>query len=416
MRILIINHADVQGGSAIAAYRLSKGLQRHHGVESYFMVGVKKTADPNVFCTRKSQNEYYIEFALDRLTNALGLQYQFFPFSTRAILKKAEELKPDLIYLRNTHGGYFKTSLISKLSRIAPVAWTLSDMWSFTGNCAHAFGDDSWKRMGGCKDKSIYPAIGLNTGKWLLGQKRRIYRKSNISVVTPSKWLYNLAKESPAFEGKEIVQIYNGFDLDVFRPKDKTACRTVLDIPPDAKVLMFGADSLADNPWKGGRDLFEILRAINSKVDYKVHLLVVGDGDLKGLAHFENLVVHKVGRVQSDTLMDICYSAADIFIYPTRADNLPNALIESISCGTQCVTFDVGGCAEIIKDGVCGHVIEPFKTDVFAERTIETLMDGERLEKLSQSARRFAEENFSLEKMSANYYNYFMKVAGKAKV
>jgi glycosyltransferase involved in cell wall biosynthesis len=413
MRILIINHSDTQGGSARTAYRLSKGLKRYHGIECHFLVGVKMTADANVFCTRKSQNEYYIEFALDRLTNALGLQYQCFPFSTRTILKKAEELKPDLIYLRNTHGGYFKTSLISKLSLIAPVAWTLSDMWSFTGNCAHAFGDESWKEMRGCRNNSVYPAIGINTGRWLLRQKRRIYRKSNFSVISPSRWLYNLARQSPVFEDKEIVQIYNGFDLEVFRQKDKASCRAAMNIPPDSRVLMFGADSLADNPWKGGKELLSILRAINSKVSHNVHLLVVGSGDLKGLEHFENLVVHKVGRIQSDTFMAACYSAADVFIYPTRADNLPNTLIEAISCCTPCITFDVGGCGEIIKDGVGGYVIAPFEIDAFADRTVRLIDDGAGLKKLSLSARRFAEENFTLEKMSANYYNYFKEIIGK---
>jgi glycosyltransferase involved in cell wall biosynthesis len=410
MRILIINYADTLGGSAIAAYRLSKGLEKYHGVESYFLVGVKRTADQNVFCTRRSQNEYYLEFALDKLTNMLGLQYQFFPFSSRAIIKKAEELKPDLIYLRNTHGGYFKTSLIKDLSGIAPMAWTLSDMWSFTGNCAHTFGDMSWKYMRGCKDSKIYPAIKINTGRWLLRQKRRVYEKSKFTVITPSKWLYNLARQSPVFEGKDIIQIYNGFDLDVFRPKDKATCRAALDIPPDAKVLMFGADSLADNPWKGGKDLLSILKSINTKITNEVHLLVVGSGDLKGIEKQKKFVIHKVGRVHSDTVMAACYSAADLFIYPTKADNLPNCLMEAISCGTPCVTYDVGGCSEIVKDGTSGYVITPFETDAFTNKTIEVLDNSDRLKGLSHDARRFAEENFTLEQMSNEYYQHFIKL------
>lgn len=413
MKILIINAADIMGGSALAAYRLSKGLQKYHGVESYFLVGVKRTADKNIFCTRRSQNEYYFEFALDRITNALGLQYQWFPFSSKTILKNAKELGPDLIYLRNIHGGYFQISLIKKLSQIAPIAWTLSDMWSFTGNCAHTFGDESWKYIKGCRDNKIYPAIGINTGRWLLKQKKRIYNKSEFTVITPSKWLFNLARQSPVFKDKEIIHIYNGFDLEIFRQKDKVACRTALDIPHDAKVLMFSADFLADNPWKGGKDLLNILKIINSNIDNEIHLLVVGSGDLGGVESFDKLIVHKTGHLQSDVLMSICYSAADIFIYPVKAETLGSVMIESIACSTPCIVFDVGGCGEIIKDGICGYVIKPFDTEKFAERTLGLLNNDDRLQEMSRDARNIAEERFSLKRMSDDYYDCFRRITGK---
>ena len=167
MRILVINGYDVIGGAAIAAYRLCKGLQRfYNNVEILFAVGQKKSNDPMVFKTRKNEAEYYIEKCIDIVTNRLGLQYFWFPFSTKALLEQTNRFKPQIIYLRNIHGGYFKTSLIKDLSKNAPIVWTLSDMWSFTGHCAHTFGNMSWKYMeSGCPDNNIYPAIGINTGK-----------------------------------------------------------------------------------------------------------------------------------------------------------------------------------------------------------------------------------------------------------
>ena len=416
LRILTINAYDIIGGSAIAAYRLCKGLERfYNDVEIFFIVGQKGSYDPKVYCTRKRKIESYLEGTINNITNRFGLQYLWFPFSTKALLRHANKLKPDIIYLRNIHGGYFKTSLIKNLSTLAPIVWTLSDMWSFTGHCAHSFGNMSWKQMeSGCSDLNIYPAIGLDTGKWLLQRKKRIYRNSNITIVTPSKWLYNMVKQSPVFfKTKKIIQTYNGFDLDIFTPKDKAACRVALNIPPKAKVLMFSSHNLAKkNPWKGGDDLINILNEINNMTNEKIHLLVTGNGDLYELYKFDNLIIHQFGYIKNDIFLAACYSASDLLIYPTRADNLPNVLIEAISCGTPCITFDVGGCGEIISNGIDGFVIKNFDIELFSSKIIEILEDDQIQFSLSINARQSAEKNFSLEKMCINYYNIFQKTIG----
>ena len=412
MKILVINTWDIAGGSGIAAYRLCNGIERFHiDAEFFFAVGYKQSNDPRVFCTRKNLKQQLFERLIDRYTNKLGLQYIWFPFSSRAILKLARDLCPDVFYLRNIHGGYFNTALISKLSKMAPIVWTLSDMWSFTGHCAHSFGEMSWREMkSGCPDKRVYPAIGIDTGKWLLRRKKAIYKKSRLKIVTPSKWLYKLARQSPVFKDKEIFQIYNGFDLDVYRPKGQSTCRMALNLPVNAKVLMFSASFFQNNPYKGGADLVEIMKFINEKAREKVHLLIVGRGSLDKLNTIDNLIIHNIGYVQNDVFMSALFSAADAYLYPTRADNLPNVLLEAISCGTPCVTFDIGGCGEIIEDGFNGYVVEPFDTRCFAEKVGEILESQDKREQFSKNARQSAVNSFSLEKMSKNYYDLFRSV------
>ena len=416
MRVLVINTNDIVGGSAIAAYRLCKGLELfYNNVEFYFVVGNKRGNDSNVFCTRKKMREFWTERLLDKYTNKLGLQYFWFPYSSKSILYHVKKLAPDIIYLRNIHGGFFKTSLITKLSILAPIVWTLSDMWSFTGHCAHSFGDMSWKYMeSGCPDLSIYPAIGINTGKWLLKRKQKIYKNANITIVTPSKWLFNLAKQSPVFNNKDLYQIYNGFDLDLFKPKDKSSCRVALNIPPKSKVIMFSAEYLSkSNPWKGGTDLIHIMKNISQNTNEMIHLLITGEGNLNDLYAFDNIVVHKIGYIQNDIFMATCYSASDLLIYPTRADNLPNVLIEAISCGTPCITFDVGGCKEIITNGTNGFVVDCFDINLFSRRVIEMLKNRLKQQIFAANARQSAENKFTLKKMCCSYYNLFKMTADK---
>jgi glycosyltransferase involved in cell wall biosynthesis len=418
MKILFINLKDIEGGAALAAYRLSKGLETYHHTENYFVVKEKNSGENNIFATIDKQSEtlekikIFTEFMVDRVCNKFGFQYYYLPFSPGFILKKARELQPDIISLHIIHGGYFKTSLIKKLSKIAPIVWTLHDMWPFTGNAAHTFGDESWKQLKGSKEETkIYPHIGINRGKQLLKRKQRIYRKSDLHVVVPSRWLHDLVKQSPVFENSSLYRIVHGLDLETFKPKNKTTCRKALGLAENAKVIMFSsADDLGKSPWKGGQLLLDILKTIDSKSSHTIETLVLGKGELNLPGPTNHLNIHRFLYIQGEPLLTVLLSAADLYIYPTRADNLPLVLIESIACGTPCITFNIGGCSDIIRDDVCGYLVEPFDTEKFANKTIEVLNNKEKLASLSQTSRKFAQQHFDIADMAKRYYDLFSSI------
>lgn len=409
MRVLFINTTDVNGGAAIAAGRLMKGLEQYHNTENFFLVRYQKGSLPLTETTISSFFEKVVERSVDKLANAAGMQYLFYPFSSSKILKYAKALKPDIISLHNTHGGYFATPLLAKLSKIAPIVWTLHDMWSFTGNAAHTFGNTSWKEMK--NDRSLIkvpPSIGINTGAFLLKLKRKIYNQSDLTIVTPSLWLKKLADQSPVFEGKKVIQVYNGVEASVFFKKNKELCRLALGLPTDVKTIMFSAESISiKNAWKGGEMLLNILKKINDLTKEKLNLLVLGNGEMKEITAFENFTVFHQGYVSSAEVMSNCLNAADVFIYPSKADNLPNVLVESISCGTPCVTFDIGGCSEIIEDGKNGYVIKPFNFDEFAIKVIGLLNNEDKLSTFSSNCIDIAKEKFRLEDMADQYFSLF---------
>jgi len=418
MRILFINTADSGGGAAIAASRLDRGLENFYRTENYWIVGQKNRDDPHIFSTRGHRSQAvmetkaYIELIFNKTFNRLGLLYQFFPFSSGYILRKARSLQPDLISLHNTHGGYFKTALLTRLSQIAPVVWTLHDMWSFTANAAHTFDGISWKEMKGSKEEMrIYPRIGINSGRWLLKQKRRIYRNSNIRIIAPSLWLYRLALESPVFQGKQITQIYHGVDLDLFRERDRTGCRQALGIPEDAHVLMFScAGDFTQSYWKGGRLLEDILDSVHSKTEKKIDIILLGRGRIGKGRSWNNLSIHHMGYVDGENMMPTVYSASDVLIHASRVDNLALTLIEALACGTPSVSFDVGGNNEIIEDGKNGYLIKAFDIEDFANKTLSLLFDRERLLNFSTAARKRAENRFSLTAMAKAYHSLFESI------
>lgn len=174
MRILFINAFDSIGGAARIATRLMKGLAEYHQTENYYLVRYKKGSDNKTQTTVSTFYEKAVERSLGKLTDLVGMQYLYFPFSSNRILQYAREVQPHIISLHNTHGGYFATPLLKKLSDIAPVVWTLHDMWSFTGNAAHTFGNTSWKELKNDPHlRKIEPSIGINTGSRLLKMKKK---------------------------------------------------------------------------------------------------------------------------------------------------------------------------------------------------------------------------------------------------
>lgn len=411
MKILFINKYDKTGGAAITASRLDLALKKFYHTQNKFIVGIKKTNKEYISATRKNALENFLERGINFLTSSAGLQYKFLPISTNRIIKTTKIFSPDIINLHNIHGGYFKTSLLIELSKIAPIVWTLHDMWAFTSNAAHSFGDESWKNLkSGKNENKHFPKIGINTGNWLLRKKKIIYDKSDLTIVCPSKWLMNLATQSPLFAKKKIVHIPNGIDTNTFKNYNKEEIRKEFNIPIHSKVLVFSAEKVFNNEYKGGKDLIKILDKLDYLLNEKIHLIIIGDGNFKPLRKYQNFILHFTGYINSELLIAKYLSTADIFIYPTRADNLPNSLIEASSCGTPSVTFDVGGCEEIIVDGYNGYLIPKFNLDLFVTKTIELLQSSSKLITFSNNARLLVMKNFTSEEMSKKYYNLFYEL------
>src|SRR5204863_79339 len=71
----------------------------------------------------------------------------------------------------------------------------------------------------------------------------------------------------------------------------------------------------------------------------------------------------------------LSYAAADFFVLPTLAENLPNAAIESLACGTPVVSFDVGGMPDAVRHMETGYLAKLADADALAEGIRTLLMD-----------------------------------------
>lgn len=77
--------------------------------------------------------------------------------------------------------------------------------------------------------------------------------------------------------------------------------------------------------------------------------------------------VHYRGHFTDDIALNMPYAAAGVLVAPSKQDNLPNALVESLASGKLCVVFAFGGMRDLVEHGrKGGSLARPFNTDDLA--------------------------------------------------
>ena len=323
------------------------------------------------------------------------------------VLSVVRRTRPDAISLQNIH-RYMSFGLVERLPKDIPIVWTLRDMWLLTGHCWYSM--DCEKYLGGCpmpcpqKDE-WWGLLRPTDREW---QRRDRFIRENahrLIIAAPSRWLAELAKKR--FGGVVRVEwIPNTVETDIFRPiQDRAAVRRSLELPEDERIVMASAVSL-DEPRKGIRYLFEALDSIRNQ-GRPVRLLLVGATH----AGAPTYGVTCVGSIRDKALLNLYYNAADVFVLPSLADNMPNTLVEALAAGTPSVVFDVGGCPEVVRDGETGFVARAGDVDSLRDCLLKVISQesGAPLE-MRIRCRGVAETEYALHLQGKRYAELFSEL------
>lgn len=278
----------------------------------------------------------------------------FSVISTKAFLKKLDKLCPDIIHLHNLHGWYINLPMLFKYIKKhnVKVVWTLHDCWPFTGQCPHFVMKkcDRWKT--GCHDCpsiSEYPKSYVDLSKKMYKLKKKSFTGvKDMTIVTPSLWLADLVKQS-FLKDYPVKVINNGIDTSVFKPTEGDF-RARYNIPEQKNIILGVALGWGE---KKGLDVFiELARRLDRE---KYQIVMVGTNESVDKLLPENII--SVHRTLDQRELAEIYTAADLFVNPSREDNFPTVNMEALSCGTPVLTFKTGGSPEIIDES-CGSVVE----------------------------------------------------------
>lgn len=353
--ILTINTANSGGGAEKVAYNLCKALYQR-GYNATMMVrGVDYAADPlarKIVVSVPGDNVLYSSGNL--LDSIFSTQYLFYLPTWKIPLMDCTT-NADVIHLHNMHGYYFNVLTLPFLMWQKPVVWTLHDMWSFTGKCAHAMECDRFMRYcGKCPLLSAYPKLQRDTSRFHLMLKKILYGSKNFNIISPSEWLKKHVEKS-FLKNHKITVIPSPADTDVFYSEDKMLSRSRLGIPHDKKVLLFVASWVNSIPTKGVNLFIEMLRSLNNNRK-DLFTVVVGHLENQSVLRGE-FVGMETGFVRDIDTMRTIYNAADIFVSPTLAENSSCTIVESMACGTVPVAFASGGVPEQIVQNKTGLIV-----------------------------------------------------------
>lgn len=411
MRVLHINTNDRDGGAAIAAMRIHKGL-RDLGTQSIFLAQRNLSGDADVIFPKGKKNRFktlissQFEPLIRKLFNAETIHpwsMGYAPFDV--VSPFLSDASFDVIHLHWVNGGFFDIATLRHIK--TPMVWLLHDSWAFTGGCHIPF--DCVRYETGCYDcPELDERTRIDVARWVFQRKNQCYPKS-MHIVAPSRWMADAAQSSALFSEYDIRVIPNGVDVQKYRPMNKCMARDILGVSQDCKLILFGAMS-ATSDWNKGFDLlFEALGRLRDNVNFAVQIVVFGSEKPSVPPDF-GMPATYTGRLYDDVSLTLLYNAADVMVVPSRSENFPNVCLESMASGTPVVAFAIGGLLDQIKHKRNGYLARPYDVDDFANGIRWVLEDEERLRGLRYAARKRVETMFDLKAIVQRYNELYEEI------
>jgi glycosyltransferase involved in cell wall biosynthesis len=371
IKVVHICTSDI-GGAAIAAQRLHAGLlqqgaqstfltwQQHNPHQYPFKCKIDQIKRPSF--SKRLRKQFGVPSSQQGRNNEMikGLTGNYemfsFPYSDFRVEEHPKIKEADIIHLHWVSNFINYPTFFKKIKK--PIVWTFHDMNPFMGGF-HYQGDLE-------RNKKIFGAL---EDRFRQEKLEEIAPLNNLSIVTPSEWLGSHAGKHLQLKNKPYYHIPYSLDTAVFKIQDQKFARDVFNLPHGKRIILFVSDRLT-NYRKGFDLLLDALKLLNAEREY----LLVAIGERSEALTGENNIC--LGRIQDDRLLSLLFASADAFVLPSREDNFPNVMLESLACGTPVIAFKTGGMQEVIQDGVNGILANEISPGGL-RLSIESFLKGE---------------------------------------
>lgn len=398
MRILQINAIYEKFSTG----RTTKEMHEYflaHNIESY-------VASPEL--SNLNGNCYKIGNIIDQKIHGLfsrifGLQGYFSYFSTKKLINFIENIKPDIIILRNLHGNYINLPLLLKYigeNKIATVL-VLHDSWFYTGKCVYYIEDEcmKWKHScGNCPAlKKGNVSFLFDRSSKMLKDKHKLFSKiDKLAVVGVSNWVTNDAKISILRNARILQCIYNWIDLDRFKLRDNVRLKNELRL--ENKFIILGVSTFWNK--QKGIDIFMKLAEL---LPNNFQIVLVGNYSTKNI---NNEKIMFLGSINNVDYLAQLYNVADVFMNPTMQETFGKTTAEALASGTPVVAYNGTATPELIGyDGACGYLIDDLNPESYRDAIIKIYEDG--IEKYKYSCINRAQQMFGKERNLKKYMELF---------
>lgn len=413
MNILLVSTAERSGGGAIAARRLLTALNSI-GINAKMLVRDKQTDLPCVIEIKKGKSDIW-RFVWERIViwaNNLFSKRNLFKVSIANtgydITKFKEFQEADIIHLHWVNQGMISLKNIQQiLDSGKPVVWTMHDMWECTAICHHAYTCDKFKTE--CMHCPFLRFPGEHDlANRIFHKKRKLLANKTIHVITVSRWLERLAKESALLKHCPIDTIPNTLSLSDFQMMDKAECRKQLGLPLDKRIIIFGA-ARVDDPIKGFPmilDALSYLKTHNQEFAKDLHLVTFGI--FKQAKPHIPIEHTDIGWVKDNATLSMLYSASDALISASLYETFGQTLIEAQACGCLPISFGNSGQTDIIRHKENGYLAEYLSPASLSEGIIWTLTEGTAINR--ETVRTEVLNKYSAEVVASRYMDLYTRI------
>jgi glycosyltransferase involved in cell wall biosynthesis len=410
MKILHLTTSDIDSGAARATYRLHQGLQAI-GVESQLLVRAKFSTDETVISEKTLITK--LGPPLSSVPLKLYPKREQTMFSSQwfmdKIASRVAQLNPDIIHLHWICNGFLQVESLSRFKK--PLVWTLDDLWPLTGGCHYPYECDRYMTACG-RCPQLKSQKDWDLSRWIWQRKFKAWKNLNLTLVGPSHWAAECARTSSLFKDRRIEAIPYGLDTSVYKPVNQQTARSLLNLPQDKKLILYGAASgVTSDPRKGFQFLYPALKSLSaSKWQDQLEVAVFGMSEPKTPIDL-GLKSHYLGRFSDDVALSLVYSAADVMVVPSTHETFGQTASEALACGTPVVAFDVTGLKDFVSHQQNGYLAHPYEVEDLIKGITWVLEDDERLHKLGIAARNKAEQELSLEIYAHRHLSIYTEVS-----
>ncbi|WP_430814650.1 glycosyltransferase [Carboxylicivirga sp. RSCT41] len=412
MKVLITNATTEKGGAARATIRNYNALKKA-GLDIQLVADRTRPEQTDYISFNHSWLKDKYHRYINRKERAYihkhvkkGSGYWSLSANNRYNLKKGLlSHNADVIHLNWINDNFLSIGELAQIN--TPVVWTFHDMWAFTGGCHYT--GECLGYLSNCSDcPSVLEGKNKQFTSHLHQKKMEAIHNLDVSVVCPSSWMAEKAKESAIFsQNVRIEVIPNCLDTDVYKPYP------VQEKENNKKRVLFGAVNSLDDERKGGKYLLEGLRLLanDESIANEIELMVFGSDKNNELQNLP-FPVKFMGFINNEEQLANIYSSADLFVVTSKEDNLPNTILESLACGTPVVAYNRGGIKDMVKHKVNGYLAMPFDSSDFVAGIKHVLFEADQSELLN-NCRKLILDNFSELAVAQKHIKLYQEITNK---